>query len=217
MKKQLFKNKKTSIHDHIARVGSYHSTRYTYINGYYEAGKELVNIAINETHGVYKKNILFYPICYTYRHYLELALKSLIIDTETLYDKMDELGFLQNGILSKKMANNLNNTHSLNKLFDLFIDRLSFVSNEKFPKDIKEYIKQMDNIDKNGQKFCYHEDKNKKLSFSNQEDFDLQNISKIMEEVYSSLRGVDSWLDYYIAMSNDILSEYEESMKEYYY
>jgi len=163
MKKQLFK---TSIHDRIATVGGHNSTRYTYINGYYEAGKELIDIALSETHGVYKKNTLFYPICYTYRHYLELSLKSLIRDTEILYDKMDTLSFLQNGTLSEKIADKLDNTHDLNELLKDFTYRLSLVSNDPFSKNIKKYIKQMYDFDKSGQKFRYHEDKNKNLSFS---------------------------------------------------
>jgi len=54
MKKKLFK--KTSIYENTATVGGYNNTRCTYINGYYEAGKELVNISINEQVGTYKKN-----------------------------------------------------------------------------------------------------------------------------------------------------------------
>jgi len=42
-----------------------------------------------------------------------------------------------------------------------------------------------------------------------------------MEEIYSYLRGVDSYLDHYIEMSNDMIQEgdsaYEDDMKEYYY
>jgi len=53
----------------IATVAGYNNTRYKYINRYYDAGYELVNIAINEKNGSYKKDTLFYPICCSYRHY----------------------------------------------------------------------------------------------------------------------------------------------------
>jgi hypothetical protein len=218
MKKQLFT--KTSIFENTATVGGYNNTRYQYINGYYEAGYELVNIAISELHGTYKKDILFYPICYSYRHYLELHLKSLIKDTEILYDKMDQLGYLKNGTLSEKISDNLDNIHNINTLFELFYKRLNLVSDEKFPDDIKKYIKQMHDMDTNGQKFRYYIDKNKNINFLQYEQFDIKNISDIMKEVNSLLWGVDGWLDYHINMSDSIMSdisEYEEDMSEYYY
>lgn len=223
MKKQLFR--KTSIYEYTATVGGYNHTRYTYINGYYEAGKELVDIAISEQVGTYKKDTLFYPVCYSYRHYIELHLKSLIIDTEILYDKMDTLGYLKNGTLSNKISDELDNTHSLNELFELFYERLNLVSDEKFPSDIKKYIKQMYDMDKNGQRFRYHIGTNKKINFSEQEKFDLKNISTIMEEIHNLLWGVDGWLDHYIQMSNDIIHDYEaemrlemeQEMRNYYY
>ena len=215
MKKQLFK--KTSIYENTATIGGYSNTRYTYINGYYQAGKELVNISISEQVGTYKKDTLFYPICYNYRHYIELHLKSLIINTEILYDKMDTLGYLKNGTLSNKISEELDNTHNLNKLFELFYERLNLVSDEKFPNDIKKYIKQMHDMDKNGQKFRYHIGTNKKINFSEKEKFDLKNISTIMEEIHDLLWGVDGWLDHYIKMSNDIIHEYEAEMRNCYY
>jgi hypothetical protein len=223
VKKQLFK--KTSIYENTATVGGYNNTRYTYINGYYEAGKELVNISIGEQVGTYKKDTLFYPICYSYRHYIELHLKSLIIDTEILYDKMYNLGYLKNGILSKKISDELDNTHNLNELFELFYERLNLVSDEKFPNDIKKYIKQMYDMDKNGQKFRYNTGTNKQINFSEQEQFDLKNISAIMEEIHNLLWGVDGWLEHYIEMSNDIIHDYEadmrlemeQEMRDYYY
>ena len=211
MKKQLFK--KTSIYENTTTVGGYNSTRYTYINGYYEAGNELVDIAISEQVGTHKKDTLFYPICYSYRHYLELHLKSLIIDTEILYDKMDQLEYLKNGTLSEIISDNLDTTHNINKLFELFYERLNLVSDEKFSDDIKRYIKQMNDMDKNGQKFRYFTDKNNNINFSKQEQFDLKNISDIMKKVNNLLLGVDGWLDHYIEMSNDIIYEYEANMR----
>jgi hypothetical protein len=212
MQKKLFK--KASINDlrNTATVGGYNHTRFSYINGYYEAGTSLIEIAINERYSA-KKDTLFYPTCFNYRHYLELHLKSLILDTEILYDKMDTLGYLENGILSNKISDNIDNTHNLDTLFELFIERLLLVSNEIFPPVIKKYIKQMYNMDTNGQKFRYYTGKNNKLSFPKEEQFDIANISKIMEEVHDLLWGVDGWLDHYIQMSNNILYDYEQEMR----
>jgi hypothetical protein len=224
MKKQLFKKASIEEIKHNATVGGYNQTRYLYINGYYESAKELVEIAICSKYNN-KKDTLFYPICYNYRHYLELHIKSLIVDTEILYDKMEQLAYLENGNLSEKISDNLDNTHNLYDLFELFIERLNLVSNEKFPNDIKKYIKQMHDTDKDGQKYRYYHGTNKKLSFPKEEQFDLKNISNIMEEVHDLLWGVDGYLDHYIQMSNDIIHDYEaemrlameQEMRSYYY
>lgn len=213
MKQKLFK--KTSIEEiqKKASVGGYNHTRYTYINGYYESSKELSELAISEKYS-YKKDTLFYPICYGYRHYLELHIKSLIIESEILYEKMEILGYLKNGTLSEKVADDIDNTHNLYDLFELFIERLKLVSDEVFPSQIQKYIKQMYDMDTNGQKFRYYKGTNKKLSFPKEEEFDLENIAKKMEEVHNLLWGVDGYLDHYITMSNDIISDYESQMQQ---
>ncbi len=208
MKMKLFKKASLKEMENMATVGGCNHTRYAYINGYYEAGKNLIEISINEKYS-YKKDTLFYPICYNYRHYLELHLKSLILDTELLYDKMDLLGYLVNGTLSKKISADLDSTHNLYDLFELFMERLTLVSNEVFPEDIKKYVKQMYDMDTNGQRFRYYRGTNKKLSFPDEEQFDLKNISKIMKEVHDLLWGVDGWLDYHIQISNSLISDYE--------
>lgn len=212
VKVKLFKKVSIQNIQKVTTVGGHNHTRYDYINGYYQAGEELSILSLNEKNN-YKKNTLFYPTCFNYRHYLELHLKSLIVDTEILYDKMDTLMYLQNGTLSEKIKDDLDNTHNLEVLFDLFNERLTLVSNEVFPVKIKKYIKQMYQMDTNGQKFRYYTGKNKKLSFPKEEYFDTENILRSMKEVHDLLWGVDGWLDYYIQMSNDILFDYEEEMR----
>ena len=125
---------------------------------------------------------------------------------------MDKLGYLENGILSEKITDSLDNTHDLFKLFELFMERLSLVSNENFPNDIKKYIKQMYEMDRSGQTFRYYTGKNKQLSFPDEEQYNLKNISTIMEEVHNLLWGVDGYIDHYIQMSNDMIFDYEQEM-----
>ncbi len=216
MKKKLFKKASTEEMKNKATVGGYNHTRYVYINGYYEAGKSLIEIAIGEKYSS-KKDTLFYPICYNYRHYLELHLKSLIIDCEILYDKMDKLGYLENGTLTESVSDTLDNTHNLYNLLEIFLERLTLVSSEVFPLHIKKYIKQMYDMDSSGQRFRYYIGTDKRLSFPDEEQFDLGNILKTMNEVHDLLWGVDGWLDYHIQMSNGVISDYEESMESYYH
>ena len=188
--------------------------KYAYINGYYEAGNHLIKTAINMTNTI-DKDSLIYPICFNYRHYIELHLKSLIEEAEVLYEKMEQLEYLQNGKLSEKVSNSLDNTHSLYKLLDSLKNILFFIaiSDEKFPKNIEKYIKQMHDTDMNGQKYRYHKNKSGKLHFPNEENCDIENLSKIMKEVNSMLWAIDSHIFNYIEISNNIISEYESEME----
>jgi hypothetical protein len=187
--------------------------RSAYISGYYEAAKSLAEIAAN-TECERTRDTLIYPVCFNYRHYIELHLKSLIEDAESLYAKMEELEYLQNGNLPKKVTELLDKTHSLNVLMEYLIERLHYtqVSNEKFPKDIEKYIKQMHDSDKSGQKYRYHKNTAGKLHFPDEEIYDIENIANIMQEVYDLLWGIDEYLYCYNGMSDTILEEMNNYM-----
>ncbi len=187
--------------------------KYAYINGYYEAGNHLIKTAIDMTNST-DKDSLIYPICFNYRHYTELHLKSLIEEAEVLYEKMEQLGYLQNGTLSEKISNSLDSTHNLYELLDSLKNILFFIaiSNEEFPEDIEKYIKQMHDTDTNGQKYRYHKDKSGRLHFPNKKSYNIENMSKIMKEVNSMLWAIDYHIFHYIEMSNDIISDYRSEM-----
>jgi len=102
-------------------------------------------------------------------------------------------------------------------LLELLSERLFLVSNEKFPSAIKEYIEEMYNRDKNGQKFRYYTNKNKASSFPEEEQFDIEHISKIMEEVYNSLWEVNCKLDKDIELCNDHIEYNESEIRSSYY
>ncbi len=192
--------------------------KYAYINGYYEAGNHLIKTAIDMTNST-DKDSLIYPICFNYRHYIELHLKSLIEEAEVLYEKMEQLGYLQNGTLSEKISNSLDSTHNLYELLDSLKNILFFIaiSNEEFPEDIEKYIKQMHDTDTNGQKYRYHKDKSGRLHFPNKKSYNIENMSKIMKEVNSMLWAIDYHIFHYIEMSNDIISDYRSEMGHQYH
>lgn len=214
MKEPLFK--KGSMKDFGASISIENNgknPKYTYIDGYYEAGKILIENIDSTDIGV-DKNALFYPICFNYRHYIELHLKSLIEDSEFLYDKMEELGYLEHGSLPKKESESLGKIHSLNKLLTLLKERLHYtqVSDEEFPKDIEKLIEEMHNSDSNSQQYRYHRDKKGNLSFPDEKEYKLDGIAGGMKKVHDLLWGIDGHIDYYISMSEDIISSYREEM-----
>jgi len=219
MKKKLFqKSSMQQIKESSTLGNKLIDAKYAYINGYYEAGNHLVKTAIDMTNTI-DKDSLIYPICFNYRHYIELHLKSLIEEAEVLYEKMEQLGYLQNGTLSEKISNSLDSTHSLYELLTSLKKILFFIaiSDEEFPKDIEKYIKQMHDTDTTGQKYRYHKNKSGKLHFPNEESYNIENMSKIMKEVNSMLWAIDSHISHYIEMANDIISDYESKMEHQYH
>ena len=122
---------------------NYNQPKYQYINGYYDAGRTLVDVALKlEKDG--KSHNYFYPICYSYRHYIELHLKTIIEDLELFYERSEELGYLKNGILldENKVSEKLHETHNLNELLSYAEQRIIYtqVNEEEFPKDIAKFI-----------------------------------------------------------------------------
>lgn len=209
MNKNTFFSNKSKNLMHYANVGG-HNARFLYIEGYYKAAKELSEIAINADNS-YLKDIYFYPICYNYRHYTELHIKSLIHIAEELYNKMEVLGFLENGFLETKLDDNSLKTHSLEKLYVYLTKRLTLVSNERFPDETRKYIMQLHNIDSNGERFRYHiKTKNNDLSFLKTEQYDLKNILEIMQKISNTLYAIEGFLFHYIDISNYMIEEMEE-------
>jgi len=90
------------------------------------------------------------------------------------------------------------------------------ISSEEFPKDIAKYIKQIHDTDKSGQVYRYHTNKDSQENFPEEEYIDAKNIATRMEEINNMLWAIDSHIDEYIKMSNDMINEYESEMQEYY-
>ena len=107
-------------------VPNYHQPKYQYINGYYDAGRKLVEEALKlEKDG--KSHNYFYPICYSYRHYIELHLKTIIEDLELLYEKSKILGYLKNGVLLDENKDVFSPILALNTIFDKFQNQKIFI------------------------------------------------------------------------------------------
>jgi hypothetical protein len=204
MSKKLFVTAPITKASRNAIVGGPHASRYAYIHAYFEAATVLANTSLKN--GV--KDLLFYPILFNYRHYLELHLKSLIVGAEQLYFVMDELGDAK-GKLNNSVQSQLDSIHSIECLFRLFEERLTLVSQEIFDPGVRKTIMQLHNRDPDGQVFRYHERTSKKPSMPDVEQCDLQNIQDRMKEVHDLLFGVDLWLDHYYGMASSILESME--------
>lgn len=189
-------------------IPNYHQPKYQYINGYFESAEVLVENALKlEEEG--KSHNFFYPICYAYRHYIELHLKTIIEDLELFYDKSKLLGYTKNGELSNKKTDNLNNTHNLNELLNSVESLIYYtqVDDEEFPKEIAKYIRQFHEKDKSGQIFRYSKTISGKDSFEDTPYYDLNELRKVMKKVNSMLWAVDSHTEYYLNISNSLIED----------
>jgi hypothetical protein len=199
MSKKLFATAPIKKASRNAIVGGVHASRYAYIHAYFEAATILANTALNNG----PKDLLFYPVLFNYRHYLELHLKSLIVGAEELYLVMDDLGEAK-GKLDARVLDELVSIHSIERLFNFFEERLNLVSDEIFDPTVRETILELHNMDTDGQVFRYHERTSKKPSMPKIQHYDLQNILEKMREVHSLLIGVTLWLDHHYDIASSI-------------
>jgi hypothetical protein len=106
-----------------AVVGGFYSEPYILMEGYYEAANMLISSALDECNSTRDLTLLFYPICFLYRHYIELSLKYLISKSELLYAILDEMGYSK-GILQEYRKEKLTSVHRLKTLLDWLRERI---------------------------------------------------------------------------------------------
>lgn len=205
MKKKLFAPAPSSKWTRNATVDG---RNFSYIAGYYDAAKALCNFSLKNRIG----DNLFYPICFNYRHFVELMLKHLILMTEEYHEVLLEIEEdIDKKIKSRK--DDVKTEHSLQKLIQWLCAHLILVEpNQQFDADISKTINQMHSIDPDGQTFRYPHRKDGKLCFPDKQLFDVEMIKRRMEEVFQYLGGVDAFLDYNIDLAKEIRSEYRAEL-----
>ena len=191
-----------------AAVGGNNSTIGAYFFGYYEAGNILADAALSRT-GVADQ--LFYPICYSYRHYVELSLKYLVEETEKLAGILDELGDLKGKMIQSAGPELLKN-HSLERLLRLLEERLALVSDEPLPPEIRPLIILFHSMDPDGQSFRYPTRTSGSPAFPAPTQYDLESIKSGMVQVRRCFLGIDGWLDHTRALAGDYLQTLQDEM-----
>lgn len=194
-----------------AVVGGEWASRYPYIHGYYLAARELVKSALGDE----PQDALFYPICFNYRHYVELHLKGLIRSLERFYQKLDE--YEQSRRKVEELDDDDLQEHSIHVLLNLFEERLEAVSEEPLDSDVRSTIMELHRTDDpRGQTFRYHRLSSKdgmgEASISEAKHVDLANLAEQMEEVHKHLVGIDSWIDYQQTKLDEMIEAYHSAM-----
>ncbi len=176
---------------------------YPFVRGYKEAADILIQ-NLSETDG---RSIdgLVYPICYLYRHHIEIFIKDIIHVCGYLYDDIEEEA---NKFLAKR-------SHSISGLWNKLKEYL-IISGE-YETEIPEELAQFDHLiselsvfDPSGTAFRYHKDTNGRILLQNPETKEpvrhcdvfalhdeMQKLSKILECVDMDLSvKLDFKLDY---------------------
>lgn len=216
MKDKLFTPTSPSKSYQNAVVGGFYSESYVYIEGYYRSSELMISSALNDTENFRDLTFLFHPILFNYRHYVELHLKHLIKQTESLYLVLKELDSTR-GELRESVIDQLTHTHRLNKLLDWLVERILLVTDEAIDKKILKTIRQLDEMDPDGQNFRYAFRTNGKQSLPKQFMTDIEIIRRHMDDVHNYLSCMDVWLHEEIQSACEFLYEYQRELQDYYY
>lgn len=187
-----------------AIIGGFYSEPYVLMEGYYEAANMLISSALDEGNSTRDLTFLFHPICFLYRHYIELSLKYLISKSELLYAILDEMGY-SNGILQEYRQEKLTSVHRLKTLLDWLRERIKFTLGKPLPKELIDVIEQFDGKDPDGQNFRYSLRTDGLQGIPQQFGANIEIIQRQMESAHSILSGLNDWLEEEIRLSGELL------------
>jgi len=201
----------TSFAHRNAVVGWTRRAAWLYAHGYREAAGVVVDKAL-EGHF---QDTLFYPICFLYRHALEVTLKELVRETEHLIRLDAACGGRAGGCErdAREVDQELEKTHSLQSLLDRLRERLKVVADDDLAANVINAVVEVHNLDPKGEVFRYARKQGAGDSFGQQQRFDLQQIRERLDEAIGYLAdGVGGWLDAAQDYANDYLAEMEANM-----
>lgn len=214
----LFKTAPRSEWQYNIEAGGTGSSPYFYAWGYAHAASVLIEQFYMSESNVDKKNgLIFYPVCYLYRHALEIILKDLLLDLERFLHFLVLVGDLDidKTCTIAKLEEKLGKTHDLNQLLTRLAQKLGCVGDERLDPSVIEAVQLLHSEDPTGQRFRYSATKSDQLggspSFASTIHVDLRHIQSTLNPAIEYLRdGVGSWLEHQLSMANDYISDHEE-------
>ena len=203
----VFLPAKRREHFKNATVGWYPPDNDAYAEGYFDAAEAVVAQALDSPY----KNRLIFPICYLYRHAIEVVLKELIRKADKLIGLMKYLdGEEDSTSVDDGLEEFLECTHSLKRLYDALLSKLAVTHpGVEIPAATHAAIIELHNRDSNGESFRYSRAKRTgRAVFDKQESFDVQRIAARLGEAFRFLSwGVGGALSADIDSANDYLTE----------
>jgi len=182
-KKSLFSVRKDWWNVARLEIGNKAEGLSIYSQGYKDAADRLVEYAQTDSTSI---NLIVFPILFLYRHYIELALKEIIL-TATQYLKKEHSTI---------------NSHNLSQLWKE-TKKLISEADLNIPKDdivaVENQISQFHELDKSSMTFRYPVDKQGNI-FKNLSDYiNIENVREILD-------GLHAWCFGLVCM----LGEYED-------
>lgn len=207
MKDKLFTSTPKKYESAVA--GGAYCESYVYIEGYYRTSELIVLSILNNKNKFHQMQFLFLPLMFNYRHYVELHLKHLIKQAEKLYFALKIMGGTR-GELNESVISQLTKTHGLETLLEWLKGRIKLVTDETLDEKLLKTIRQLNEVDSDGQNFRYSVRTNCKKSLPNQFSADIEKICSRMQDIHNYLSGIDIWLDEEIRSVYEFLYECQE-------
>lgn len=177
---------------------------FGYVHGFKRGGDALVAYVEEKGDSI---DMLVYPICFNYRHYLEITLKDLV---ETCFDILEKTG-------SRKERGILEREHDLSKIWLLLQEQLILLrkvvdmkeSIDQFYKDafpkIDKFIKEFTQIDPGSFTFRYSKDRKGINSIPrNVRSLNIFTLRDELGVVYEYLYSFDLYLSSIVELKEDI-------------
>lgn len=188
---RVFKKENRDWHRN-ALVGSYFSFDLElYVEGFYSAA----NLLMDEIDKGQPSNTLVYPICFLYRHFIEIALKEIIA----------RCGRLGHNVKTSKVKN-----HKLERLLNLADKLVKEHFDTSFPEEIKRIILEINNVDPTSEVFRYATSKKGDHFFPSHDVIGLGTLKEKMARVHDELKGTLIGLDEYLKTEAEIKREYAD-------
>lgn len=167
---------------------------YGFISGYKESADTLVDIVINSK-DIKKLDTYVFPICFLYRHSLELMLKSIFLkfSMKCHEEKIDTI---------KKV------NHNLKKIWEEVkpvILEYSYGTEKEDVQIAEDYIFQFDVYDNSSYTFRYPMSKKLQIIHEKNKYLDLKNLKERMDELFIFLNAVEVALDERITAEVEML------------
>ena len=184
-----------------AHVGGVWSSSYVYVNAYYHGAVVMTEAALSGG----GQDLLFYPICFNFRHCTELHLKALVPTIEALHGASVELG--EDVAALPSMPQKMMDRHSLLSLLQWIKESLNVFNDEEFDVDVEHAIADLHKHDSDGQSFRYHTKADGSISLPDEVRVDLRSLLEQMERTHYYLSGADMWLEEHLSTARAMISD----------
>ncbi|MBD3338588.1 MAG: hypothetical protein GF353_05750 [Candidatus Lokiarchaeota archaeon] len=187
-KKSIFSERKDWWNKASLEISSNTEGLAIYTQSFKDAGDRLVEYAQSDKTSI---NFLVFPILFLYRHYIELALKEIILSATQYLEK----------------ENNAINSHNLSHLWDETKKLISEVDLD-IPEDeivaVENQIIQFHKLDMSSMTFRYPVDKQGNVFKNLSEYINIENVREIVDGLYAWCFGLVC-----------VLGEYEDAKHQF--